>query len=207
MLGCLLVLALLGGTPLASNAPNIQVKPLLSMDLSVHGPTALLVTGDLAKMAATVLSNVEQSSGSLAPASGIVTISERPDHALTFVVPQASRGSNAVHVLTTSAGQITNVSDDGTGSVVAKVPVSYLRAIAATASFFQSQSIASNPSDRDIAHYDILVFMNAGQYHVNLIHRRAGIVTYAGCYDGSGYDGAYLVDPSTMSVAAARQPC
>ena len=207
MLGSLLVLALLGGTNLPADAPNIQVKPMISMDLRVHGPTAVLITGDLAKTASTVLSSVERSSGSSAPASGIVTISERPDHALTFVVPQASRVTSAVHVLTTSAGQITNVGDDGSGSIVATVPVSYLRAIDATASFFRSQPITSNPSDRDIAHYDVLVFLKDGRYHVNLIHRRTGIVTYAGCYDGSGYDGAYLVDPSTMSVAAARQPC
>lgn len=68
------------------------------------------------------------------------------------------------------------------------ITVKYARLIGSVARFFQHQrNLPSGVSDRDLAHYDVLIFPKNGNFYVALVHHRSGLVTSAGCFDKSGY--------------------
>ena len=199
--------------PLIANAGQVTAKPATTtLRASDYGPNAYFINGSILTSAFLALEAVERNKGGSADNGWLMRMSDDGQY---FTVAPSSNNPNTVTVQVVN-GQTSLVNSSLMPPAGAIIDLGALRAIQAAYNFFQTQTGLPPGGDRALSSYDVLVHPSkAGQYHARyagklfvwLLHHQDPNVrsTFAGCFDGSGYEKEYLVDPGTFAVIAL--PC
>ena len=193
--------------PATAYANPVTAKPLQNLSASDYGASAYFINGSVLPNAFAALDAVESNKGKSADNGWLMSLSDDGQY---FTAGPAQNGPNAVTVQVTG-GRASVVSSSLMPPVAATVDFASLRAIRAAYGFFQTQTGLPPGGDRSLSGYDVLVHpYKTDKYHVHyagrlfvwLLHHRDLNVrnTFAGCFDGSGYDEQYVVDPGTLNV-------
>ncbi|HET9394114.1 MAG TPA: hypothetical protein VFO29_11425 [Candidatus Rubrimentiphilum sp.] len=199
--------------PLTANASQVTAKPArTTLRASEYGPNAYFINGSILTNAFLALAAVEHDKGALADNGWLMQMT---DDGRYFNAAPSSNDPIAVTVQVID-GRASLVVSSMMPPASATIDLGALRAIRAAYNFFQTQTGLPPGGDRALSSYDVLVHPSkAGQYNARyagklfvwLLHHKDPNVrsTFAGCFDGSGYEKEYLVDPGTFAVIAL--PC
>ena len=211
-IGSIALSASLALSAIASANP-VTVKPVrTTLSASDYGSNAYFINGSVLPNAFIALDAVESNKGKSADNGWLMTLSNDGQF---FSAGPSQNNPNAV-TLHVAGGRAVLVSSTLMPPVAATLDFATLRAIRAAYGFFQTQTGLPPGGSRSLADYDVLVHpYKTDKYHVRyagrlfvwLLHHRDLNVrnTFAGCFDGAGYDEQYVVDPGTLDVIAL--PC
>lgn len=208
MMLCSIALSAALALPATAYANQVTVKPMrTTLRASDYGPNAYFINGSVLPNAFVALDAVDGNKGKSADSGWLMSLSDDGQY---FTAGPSQNNPNAVTVQVTG-GRASVVSNSLMPPAAVTVNFAALRAIRAAYAFFQAQNVQPPGGDRALSEYDVLVHpYKTDQYHVHyagrlfvwLLHHRDLNVrnTFAGCFDGSGYDEQYVVDPGTLDV-------
>jgi len=198
--------------PLAVIAKQPTAQPArTTMRASDYGPNASFINGAVLSNAFLALDAVGNAKGAAADNGWLMTISDDGQY---FTVAPSLKNPNALTIQVSNGHSA--IVPSASMPAAASITLGSLRSIRAAYQYFLTQTGLPVGVDRSLDSYDVLVYpYTAGQHHgryvgklyVGFLHHQDPSVKngFAGCFDGSGYNAGYVVDPGSLTVTA--RPC